>query len=322
MRRRDFMAGLGAAAAWPAVARAQAPVKLPRIGFLGATTPSAQKLWNDAFEQRLRELDWVNGRNIIIDYRWANGRQERAADVCAEFVRLNVDVIVTHTAPLTSAAKRATSLTPIVFALAADPVGTGLVAGLARPGANVTGMSVQLADTAGKRLELLAAIVPGLRRLAMIATPTDVAERREVQAVARGLNIEITTADIKRPEDIGPAFAAMKGSAEAVYVCTDPLMNTSRVAINTSALDARLASVCGFREFVDAGGLISYGAYYPALFRRTAEIVDKILRGAKPADIPVEQPTKFELVVNMKTAKTLGLTIPETVLATADEVIQ
>ena len=268
MRRREFIAALVAAGlpmSTPRSPSAQQTGKLPTIGFLGATTPSTQKQWNNAFEQRLRELDSVNGRNIAIEYRWANGHYERAGDVFAEFVRLKVDVIVTHPGVLVSAAKRATSLTPIIFALAADHVGTGPVASLARPSGNVTGMSVQSADTAGKRLELLGAIVPGLRRLAMITTPSDVTERREVQAISSSLKMEVTTFDIKTPEDIVPAFAAMKGRAEALYVCTNPFMNVSRAATNSSALDARLASVCGFREFVDAGGLISYGAYYPTL---------------------------------------------------------
>jgi putative ABC transport system substrate-binding protein len=260
---------------------------------------------------RLRDLGWVEGRNIAIDYRWANGLTGHAGDVFAEFVRLKVDVIVTHSVPLTSAAKRATSLIPIVFAVAADPIGTGLVASLVRPGGNVTGMSLQLSDTAGKRLELLREVVPGLRRLAIITNvgnPTAALEVSAVQAAAGVLDVEIaTTSEIRRPEDIAPAFDALKGHADALYVCTDPLMNTNRVRINTLALAARLSSVCGFREFVEAGGLISYGANYPALFRRTAEMVDKILRGAKSGDIPVEQPTKFDLVINLKTAKALGI---------------
>jgi putative ABC transport system substrate-binding protein len=324
LKRREFITLLGGAATWPLAVRAQ-PVKLRTIGFLGATTPSAQKQWTDAFVQRLRELDWIEGRNLAIEYRWAEGRTERAAEVFAEFVRLKVDVIVTHSVPLTSAAKRATSLIPIVFAVAADPIDTGLVASLARPGGNVTGMSLQLSDTAGKRLELLREVVPGLRRLAIlanVANPTAALEMREVQAAASPLDLEIATSEIRRPEDIAPAFETLKNRADALYVCTDPLMNTNRVRINILAVAARLPSVCGFREFVEGGGLISYGANYPALFRRTAEMVDKILRGARPAELPVEQPTRFDLVINVITAKALGLTVPPMLLARADEVIE
>jgi putative ABC transport system substrate-binding protein len=322
MIRREFISLLGGAAAWPIAARAQQPGKLPTVGFLGATTPSAQKKWTDAFVQRLRELDWIEGRSIAIEYRWAEGRTDRAAETFAEFVRLKVEVIVTHPTTLALAAKQVTSLIPIVFAVAGDPVGTGLVASLARPGGNVTGLSLQTTDTVSKRLELLREVVPGLRRLAVIANPIAVLEMREVQAVASTLGLEVATLEIRRAEDIAPAFEALNGRAEALYVCTDPLANTQRVSINTLALNARLPSVCGFPQFVEAGGLISYGANFPALFRRAAVFVDKILRGAKPADIPVEQPTKFDLVVNLKTAKALGLEFPPTLVARADEVIE
>jgi ABC-type uncharacterized transport system substrate-binding protein len=326
VKRREFITLLGgAAAAWPLAAQAQQPVKLPTLGFLGATTPSAQKKWTDAFVQRLRELGWIEGRTVAIEYRWAEGRTERAPEIFAEFVRLKVDVIVTHPTPLALAAKQATSLIPIVFAVAGDPVGTGLVASLARPGGNVTGLSLQITDTVSKRLELLREVVPGLRQLAMMANignPIAVLEKRDVEAVAATLGLKITTLEIRQAEDIAPAFEALKGRAEALYVGTDPLVNTQRVRINTLALNARLPSVCGFPEFVEAGGLISYGANFPALFRRAAELTDKILRGAKPADIPVEQSTKFELIINVKTAKALGLEIPPTLLARADEVIE
>jgi putative ABC transport system substrate-binding protein len=326
MIRREFITLLGGAAAgWPVAARAQQPAKLPIVGFLGATTPSAQKKWTDAFVQRLRELNWIEGRTIAVEYRWAEGRTDRAAEVFAEFVGLKVDVIVTHPTPLALAAKQATSLIPIVFAVAGDPVGTGLVASLARPGGNVTGLSLQITDTVSKRIELLREVVPGLRRLAMMANignPIAVLEKRDVQAVATTLGLEVAALEIRQAEDIAPAFEALNGRAEALYVGTDPLVNTQRVRINTLALNARLPSVCGFPEFVEAGGLISYGANFPALFRRAAELVDKILRGAKPADIPVEQSTKFDLIINAKTAKALGLEIPATLLARADEVIE
>ena len=251
--------------------------------------------------QRLRELGWIEGRTVAIEYRWAEGRSERFAEIAAEFVRLKVDVIVTSgTAVL--AAKQATSVIPIVFAVAGDPVGTGLVASLARPGGNVTGLSIQATDLAGKRLELLREVVPGLRRLAIMANvgnPAAVLEMGEVQATARTLGLEVATFEIRRAEDIAPAFEALKGRADALYVCADPLVNTNRIRINTLALGARLPTMYGFREYVEAGGLMSYGPNFPDLFRRAADFVDKILRGAKPADIPVEQPTKFDLVINL-----------------------
>ena len=326
MKRREFITLLGgAAAAWPVAARGQQPVKVPTIGFLGATTPSAQKKWTDAFVQRLRELDWIEGRNVAILYRWAEGRTERAPEVFAEFVRLKVEVIVTHPTALAVAAKQATSLIPIVFALAGDPVGSGLVTSLARPGGNVTGLSLQMPDALTKRLELLREVVPGLRRLTILVNVDNliaVQEMRSVQEVAGTLGMEATISEIRRAEDIEAAFEALTGRSEALYVCTEPLVNIHRARINDLALNAHLPSVVGFPEFVEAGGLISFGPNYPALWRRSAEFVDKILRGAKPTDIPVEQPTKFDLVLNLKTAKTLGLTVPDKLLVAADEVIE
>ena len=315
----------GAAATWPLAARAQQPAQLPTIGFLGASTPAIMGQWVAAFVQRLRELGWIEGRTIAIEYRWAEGRSARANEIAAEFVRLKVDVIVTHSAELVVAAKQATSVIPIVFGLAADPVGSGLVASLARPGGNVTGLSVQGTDLAGKRFELLREIVPGLRWLAVIANAGAsgaVLEMREAQAAARALGLEVATPEIRRAEDIVPAFEALNGHAQALYVASDPLLYANRVRINTLALGARLPTMHATREYVEAGGLMSYGANYPDLFRRAGDYVDKILRGAKPADLPVEQPTKFDLVVNLITAKVLGLTVPPTVLARADEVIE
>ena len=326
MRRREFIALLGSGVAvWPLAARAQQPAKLPTIGFLGGTSPSVVSQSVAAFVQRLHELSWVEGRNVAIEYRWAEGRSSRATEIAAEFVRLKVDVIVTHSAELVVAAKQATSVIPIVFGLAADPVGSGLVASLARPGGNVTGLSVQGTDLAGKRFELLREIVPGLRWLAVIANAGAsgaVLEMREAQAAARALGLEVATPEIRRAEDIVPAFEALNGHAQALYVASDPLLYANRVRINTLALGARLPTMHATREYVEAGGLMSYGANYPDLFRRAGDYVDKILRGAKPADLPVEQPTKFDLVVNLITAKVLGLTVPPTVLARADEVIE
>jgi putative ABC transport system substrate-binding protein len=315
----------GAAALWPLAARAQQAGKLPTIGFLGSTTASAGGQWLAAFVQRLRELGWIEGRTVAIEVRWAEGRNERFAEIAAEFVRLKVDVIVTHNTPTVLAAKQATSAIPIVFATAGDPIGSGLVASLARPGGNVTGLSSQASDTAGKRLELLREVVPSLRRLAIMAnfaSSFPVLETRQVQAAARTLGLEAATFDVRRAEDIAPAFEALKGRAEALYVVADPLMSTNRIRINTLALGARLPTMHGVRELVEAGGLISYGPNWPNQFRRAGDYVDKILRGAKPADLPVEQPTKFDLVINLITAKALGLTVPPTLLARADEVIE
>jgi ABC-type uncharacterized transport system substrate-binding protein len=305
--------------------RAQQPAKLPTVGFLGANTASAQREWTDAFVQRLRELGWIEGRTVVIEYRWAAGRTERLADIVAELVRLKVDVICTHSAEPVLAAKQATSVIPIVFGAAADPVGGGLVASLARPGGNVTGLSVQFTDLAGKRLELLREVVPGLRRLAIMANvgaPGAVLEMREAQAAARTLGLEVVTSEIRRVEEIAPAFETLKGRAETLYVASDPLLNTNRLRINILAVGARLPTMHGIRDYVEAGGLMSYGANFPDLFRRAGDYVDKILRGAKPADIPVEQPIKFDLAVNLITAKALGLTMPPTLLARADEVIE
>jgi putative ABC transport system substrate-binding protein len=275
--------------------------------------------------QRLRELGWIEGRTITIEYRWAEGSRERAAEIAAEFVRLKVDVIVTSATVVVIAAKQATSVIPIVFAAASDPVGTGLVASLARPGGNVTGLSLQFTDLAGKRLELLRAVLPDLRRLAILAnasSPATALEVAEVQAMARTFGLEVAAPEVRQTEDIAPAFEALKGRVEALYVVNDPLVDTNRVRINTLALAARLPTLHGDREHVAAGGLMSYGASFTDLFRRAGDLVDKILHGAKPADIPVEQPTKFDLVINLITAQALGLTIPPTLLARADEVIE
>jgi putative ABC transport system substrate-binding protein len=326
VRRRGFLSLLaGAAAAWPLAASAQQRAKLPTIGFLGQSTRSATSEWVAGFVQRLRELGWIENSTITIDYRWGEGLSERAAEIAAEFVRLKVDVIVTSGTPQTLAAKQATSVIPIVFAPAGDPVGSGLVASLARPGGNVTGLATMGADLAGKRLELLRQVVPGLSRVAImgnVGNPFTVLELGEAQAAAGSLGLEVDTLEIRRAEDIAPAFEALKGRAGALYVCTDAMINTNRVRINTLALGARLPTMHGHRDYVEAGGLMSYGTNYPDLLRRAADFVDKILRGAKPADIPVEQPTRFDLVVNLTTAKALGLTIPPMVLARADEVIE
>jgi putative ABC transport system substrate-binding protein len=325
MGRREFVALLGGAAAWPVAARAQQAGKLPTIGFLGQNTRSAGSEWTAAFVQRLRELGWTDGRTIAIEYRWGEGREERFAEVADEFVRLKVDIIVVSGTPAVMASKRATSTIPIVFATAGDPVGNHLVDSLARPGGNVTGLSVQSNELAGKRIELLREVVPGLRRLAIlgnVGNPFTVLELAEVQAAAGTFGLEVDTLELRSARDIAPAFDKIKGRSEALYVCVDGLLNTNRVPINILAVGARLPTMHGTREYVEGGGLMSFGANYPALFRRSADYVDKILRGAKPANIPVEQPTKFDLIVNLITAKALSLNVPPSLIAIADEVIE
>jgi putative ABC transport system substrate-binding protein len=325
MRRREFMSLLGGvAAAWPLVARAQQAAKLPTIGFLGASSLSAIERSLPALVQRLNELGWIDGRSVVIAYRWAAGRNERMAELAAEFVRMHVDIIVTHGTAAVIATKQATSTIPIVFAAAGDPVGTGLVTSLARPGGNVTGLSLQQTDTAAKRLELLRQVVPNLQRLAIIAnldSPGAVSETLEVQTAAKALGLETSAIGIRRTEDIAPALETAKGAADALFIVIDPLLAAHRVGINILAVGARHPTICSQREFADAGTLISYGPNFPNLYRRAGDLVNKILRGAKPADLPVEQPTKFDLIVNLMTAKALGLTIPQSLLATADEVI-
>ena len=323
--RRKLLAALGgAAAAWPLAARAQQVGKLRTIGFLGASTPSAWSQWTTAFVQRLRELGWTEGRTVAIEYRWAEGRSERYTDIATEFVRLNVDVIVTVGSAV-AAAKQVTSTIPIVFAIAVDPVGSGMVASLARPGGNATGISVQSPELAGKRIEILREALPNLRRLAIIGDVSyagSVLEISEVQAAAGKFGLDIDVLEISRPADIAPAFQALKGGAQALYVCPGALVNANFARINTFALGARLPAFHGSRDFLGAGGFMSYGSNYADQFRHAGDFVDKILKGTKPADLPVEQPTKFELVINLTTIKALGLTIPETFLARADEVIE
>jgi putative tryptophan/tyrosine transport system substrate-binding protein len=305
IRRREFIMLSGNVACWPLAARAQQPGKLRTIGFLGVASASVWGQWVAAFVQRLRELGWIEGRTVAIEYRWADGRTERFAEIAAEFARLKVDIIVTAGPQAVSAAKQAMPVTPIVFAITGDAVGTGIVASLARPGGNVTGLSMLIPDTAGKKLELLREVVPGLRRLAVMANvgfSESLQEMGVVQPMARTLGLDVATLEIRRAEDIAPAFESLNGGAQALYICSDPLVNTNRDRINTLAQSARLPTMYGLREYVEAGGLVSYGPNIPDLFRRTGDFVDKILRGAKPADLPVEQPTKFDLIVNLKTA--------------------
>jgi putative ABC transport system substrate-binding protein len=324
MRRRQFIAWFGAAASLPFVARAQSR-KLPVIGYLGVSTTAAQGSWYAAFAERLREHGWIEGQTVAMEQRWAENQPNRFAEIAAEFVRSKVDVIATLGIAV-PAVKRETSTIPIVFAVDADPVGTGLVASLARPGGNVTGLSSQSPDAAGKRLQLLREVVPGLRRFAIMGNGDwrgAVREFAEVQAAAPTLGLSIVDKlEIRRAEDIAPALTRLKGEAQALYVSSDPLIAANRVRIITLALAARLPTSFVRREYVEAGGLMSYGPNFLDLNRRAADFVDKILRGAKPADLPVEQPTKFDLIINLTTAKALGLSVSPTLLARADEVIE
>ena len=322
MKRREFIRLVGSAVAWPTGARAQ-PAKLPTVGLLVPGTQASFGQRIAACTRRLRELGWIEGRTIAIEYRWAEA--QHFDEILNEFVRLKVDVIFTAGTPPTIAAQKATSNIPIVFVAAGDPVGTGLVASLARPGGNITGWSNQTPDLAGKRLGLLREIAPDLRRLAVMVRTENVSaasETREVQAAAKTFDIQVVPLEIHSANDIVPALDALKARADALYVVVDSLLLVHAVRINTVALGASVPTMHGAREFVAAGGLMSYGADFVDLWRRSADYIDKILRGGKPADIPVEQPTKFELIVNLTTAKALGLTISPTLLARADEVIE
>jgi putative ABC transport system substrate-binding protein len=297
---------------------------MPVIGLMGSGSAAAQSHLTAAFLQRLRDLGWTEGRDLRIEYRWGEGRNERFAEIAAEFVRLKVDLILTHNTPPTLAAKQATSVIPIVFATAGDPVGTGIVASLARPGGNISGLSGQAADTAGKRIELLRDLIPDLRRLAILADvgPLGALEMDEVQGAARAFALETAKFEIRRAEDIAAAFEALQGRAQALYVPASPISFVNRISINIFALTARLPTMYTVRESVEIGGLISYGPNWPNMWSRAADVVDKVLRGAKPADIPVEQPTKFDFVMNLITAKALGLIVPPSLLARVDEVIE
>jgi putative ABC transport system substrate-binding protein len=324
--RRELIAALGGAAvARPFAVRAQKSRNLPTIGFIIPGTPSSHGQLATAFARRLRELGWTEGSTVAIEHRWTEGRSERAAALAAALVGIKPDVIVTGGTANVAAVKEATSTIPIIFAAAGDPIANGFVASLARPGGNLTGLSVQQTDLGAKRLELFREVIPSIGRLTILANvdnPITVLEMREVQAAGRSLGLHVDTAEIRAPRDIAPAITALKGRTDGIFVQTDPLLSAHRVQINTLAVSAQLPTVHGGREFVEAGGLMSYGPNFADLYRRAADYVDKILRGAKPADLPVEQPTKFDLIINLTTAKALGLTVPESFLLRADEVIE
>jgi len=322
MERRKFIKIVcGLVGTWPISAHALQGGEPRRIGVLGADA-TVWSSWTAAFVTRLRELGWTTGETIEVDYRWAGGSSKRVSDFTAEFLRRNVDVIVTYgsAAPVV---RQVTTTIPIVLAVASDP-GVGLVASLARPGSNVTGMSVQQSELIGKRLDLLREVVPHLRRLVIMANAgyaMPVLEAQEAKATAQALGLEAARLEIWGSEDIAPAFEAIRGKADALYIVSDALIAANRTLITTLALGARLATMLSYGDYVAAGGLMSYGPNYANLFRQAADMVDKILRGTKPGDIPVEQPSKFELVINLETAKALGITVPESLLANADKVI-
>jgi len=308
---------LGVLAAPLAAPAQQAPGKTARIGVLGRVS-----LPFDAFREGLRELGYVEGQNIAIEYRFADGKDERLPGLAAELVRLKVDVIVAVSPPATEAAKQATSTIPIVFPVSGDPVAEGFVASLARPGGNLTGLATIGPELVGKQLELLKAVAPKVSRVAMLQNPSQQVQRQAEDA-ARALGVQLQVLKARTPSEIEAAFAAMRSQrAGGVLVMRDSVFFAQRTQIVALAAKSRLPAVYGFREQAEAGGLMAYGASTPQLFRRAATYVDKILKGAKPADLPVEQPTKFELVINLKTAKALGLTIPPSLLGQADQVIQ
>ena len=326
LERRDFLIAVGAILAAPLAADAQQAEKVPRIGFLSATSPSDRPPLFDAFRQRLRELGWVEGKNIVIDYRYAQGQVDRLPDLAAELVRLKVDLLVSWGTQGVTAAKSATKTIPIVKIAVRDPIGIGLIASLARPGGNVTGVSGSAGlEWVAKQLELLKQTVPKIRRVAILSNPTNAYHQlaiRELDGAARSLGVQLQLLEARGPNEFDGAFAAMaKESVGALLVLSDAMLNSHATRLADLAARGRLPAVYGVRESVEAGGLMSYGPSFLDSFRRAATYVDKILKGAKPGDLPVEQPTKFELVINLKTAKSLGLTIPQSVLVRADEVI-
>jgi putative ABC transport system substrate-binding protein len=325
LKRRTFIAALGGAAVWPVAARAQQPAKTPTVGMLAAGTPASHGKWVDASVARLRELGWNDGRNVAIAYRWSEGRDERVVELAAEFVRLNVDVIVTSSSQAVKTVMKATSQIPIVAAGMTDPISLGIIKTLARPGGNVSGLTLQTDELVGKRIELLHEIVPDLHHIAVLgyaASPAFLSEVSAAKAAAPALGMDVTVLGLREVGDIVPAIESLKGRTQALYVPITPFIAVNQTKINSLALDARLPIAHGLPELVRSGGLLSYGADFLDLFRRAGDYVDRILRGTKPAELPVEQPTKFDLVINLKTAKALGLAFPTAMLATANEVIE
>ena len=324
MRRREFILLVGSVAAYsPSAAYGQRSARPPIVGFLVAGTQASHGAWITAFTQRLSELGWTDGRNIKIEYRWAAGDIRQTREFVAEFVQQKVDVIVTSAFGV-RAAKEATSAIPIVSAAFGDAVAGGIVKSLARPGGNVTGLSIQPSELSSKRLELLREVVPNVRRLAALVNThvVDAQEGVAIRTASAKLNIDANVLDIQTADDIEATMATLVGQTDALYVYSEPLTNANKDKIIKAATSAKIPTIFGFREFVDAGGLISYGPNFSDLFARAADFTDKILRGASPSDMPIEQPVKYDLIINLRTAKALGLSISEAVLTRADEVIE
>lgn len=325
MKRRAFIGLVGAAVAWPEVARGQQRAGLPTIGMLGAGTPASHGKWIAATVTRLRELGWIVDRNITIEYRWAEGREERIAEFAADFLQMKADVIVTSSNQAVKALMKATSQIPIVAAAMTDPISVGFIRSLAQPGGNVTGFAQQTSELVGKRFELLREIVPDLNHIAIMGyspSPAFPLEVAAAKAAAATLGMDVVVLELQQAADILSAIESVKSHAQAIYVAITPFTSVNQNQINSLALSARLPTTHGLPEYVRSGGLMSYGADFLDLFRRAGDHVDRILRGQKPSELPVEQPIKFDLVVNLKTAKILNLTIPATVLTRANEVVE
>jgi putative ABC transport system substrate-binding protein len=327
MKRRDFISLFGGAAAtWPLAARAQQRGKVARVGFLGAASATAYARQVEGFRSGLRDLGYVEGTNIVIDYRWAEGKYERLPELAADLIRSGADVIVTHGTPGSLAAKRATATVPIVMAIIGDPVAIGIVASIARPGANITGQSLLYPELSGKMLELLKEVMPQLARVAFLANrnnPFNIGPAfQAMEMTAQSLKVGLQQFPVEGPDEFGSAFERMEQvGIEGVTIADDGMLNANHVAIAAMAANQRLISI-GNKEFAQAGGLIGYGVDYFATFHRAAALVDKILKGTNPADIPIEQATKFEFVLNLKTAKAIGIEVPTPTLLRADEVIE
>jgi putative ABC transport system substrate-binding protein len=324
MQRRDFITLLSAAAAWPLAARAER--KIPRIGFMGNSTAALEANLVDAFRAGLRELGYEEGRNIEIEFRWANGSYDRFPALVGEFIADKVDVIVTAGTPASLAVKKATTSVPLVMVAVGDPVGTGLVPSLARPGGNITGLSSIAPDLEGKRLQLLHEVVPALSYVAMFvnsANPFHISSMSQARAAAQAMGIKMQIHDILKSEDLDGAFAAIrKERPDALLILADRVFLHNRQRIVDFANEQRLPNVNAYKELVEDGGLMSYGPSYEDMHKRAAIYVDKILKGTRPADLPIEQPSKFTFIVNLKAAKALGLTVPSQLLGLSDQLIE
>ena len=324
MRRREFITLLGGVAVtWPLAASAQS--KTPRIGFMGNSTAALEANLVDAFREGLRELGYEEGRNIVIEYRWANGKYDHFPVLVAELIAAKVEVIVTAGTPAALAVKNATTTVPLVMVAVGDPVGTGLVPSLARPGGNLTGLSSVAPDLEGKRLQLLREVVPALSHVAMFINslnPFHISSMEQARAAAQTMGIKLQLHDIRKSEDLDDAFAAIrKERPDALLILADRVFLHNRERIVDFANEQRLPNVNAYKELVEVGGLMSYGPSYEDMHKRAAIYVDKILKGAKPADLPIEQPSKFTFIVNLKAAKALGVTVPSQLLGLADELI-